>query len=91
MIITLKVRSLRQEQLDLFAALAAGRVFDARVGVDSGRAYFQNRSLDVLRRESAGENDRAIGKLHQAPTRNDFDSQDRRHSCRSRNFRITPL
>ena len=54
----------RQELVDFFTALAAGGVFDARVGVDSGRPYFQNCSLDVLRRQSTGENNRPIGKFH---------------------------
>ena len=47
---------LGQEFLDFFTALAAAEVFDAGVGVDSGRPDFQNRALDVFRRESAGEN-----------------------------------
>jgi hypothetical protein len=36
------------------------------VRVDSGRPYFQNRSLDVLQCQSANENNRFIGKFYQA-------------------------
>ena len=43
------------------AALAAAAIFDAGVRVDSGRPYSENRSLDVLRCQSAGENNRSIG------------------------------
>ena len=57
----------RHELADFLAALAAGGVFDAGVGIDSGRLYFENCSLDVLRRQSTGENNRSVGKFHQPP------------------------
>ncbi len=56
----------RQElAMEFFTALAAGsRVFEAGVGVDSSRPYFENCSLDVLGRQSTGEYNRSIGKFH---------------------------
>jgi hypothetical protein len=48
----------QDEVADFFTALAAAGVVDAGVGFDSGRAYFQNRSLDVLSRQPAGEHNR---------------------------------
>ena len=57
----------RQKLANFFTALTAARVLHAGVRVDTGRPYFENRSLDVLGCQAARENHRSIGDFHQAP------------------------